>query len=86
MKNIVIKYERDNKNKQRKYLYKWYKKVIIIKIKEEKEKSEDEEDKYKNWKIQNDAPFSDGFLIMSLRGWNMSKTISLRSESLFCNR
>ena len=39
MKNIVLKYEKDDNNKKRKYLYKWYKKVIIIKIKEEKDKS-----------------------------------------------
>jgi len=48
MKSIVIKHERDDKNKVRKYFYKWYKKVIIIKIKEEIDKSKLKDEELKN--------------------------------------
>ena len=39
MKSIIIKYQKEDKNKVRKCFYKWYKKVIFMKIKEEITKS-----------------------------------------------
>ena len=48
MKNIVKRQEKENKNKTRKYFYKWYKKVIIIKIKEEKDLSKVKDNEFKD--------------------------------------
>ena len=48
MKSIIIKYQKEDKNKVRKCFYKWYKKVIFMKIKEEITKSKQREDEFKD--------------------------------------
>ena len=47
MKSLIIKNQKEDKNKLRKYFYKWYKKVILIKIKEEMDKSIQKENEFK---------------------------------------
>ena len=47
MKSIVLNYVKDDKNKIRKYFYKWYKKVIIMRIKDETDKAKMKEEKLK---------------------------------------
>ena len=48
MKSIIIKYQKEDKNKVRKCFYKWYKKVIFMKIKEEITKTKQREDEFKD--------------------------------------